>query len=142
MFLRYTHIAGAYKIKAKLDMKIESFIDLVHLAYKFHELTSSNERLLCTHHKSLDDNPRVINILYKQLNEVQRKCFMDIHCDLSSRAYSITLLDSRPGTGKSHLMATFGMSCKPNILFVVYKQELVDYMHQIPYWDCFTAAKF
>lgn len=123
-------------------MKIESFVDLVQLAYQFHELTSSSEHLLCTQYKSIDDNPRVINILYKQLNEVQRKCFTDIHCDMSSRAYSITLLDSRPGTGKSHLMATFGMSCKPNILFVVYKQELVDYMHQIPYWDCFTAAKF
>lgn len=123
-------------------MKIESFIDLVNLAYRFHELTSSNEILLCSNYKSFDDNARVINILYKQLNEVQKKCFLDIHCDISSNPHSITLLDSRPGTGKSHLMATFGMSCKPNILFVVYKQELVDYMNQIPYWDCYTAAKF
>jgi hypothetical protein len=123
-------------------MKIESFADLIQLSYQFHELTLINENLLCKDYKSLDENPHIVNILYKQLNEIQKQCFENIHCDISSRSYSITLLDSRPGTGKSHLMATFGMSCKLNILFVVYKQELVDYMNQIPYWDCYTAAKF
>lgn len=124
-------------------MKIESFSDLVKLAYQFHNLsTASTEELQYTNYKSLNNNPRIINILYNQLNEIQKKCLMFIHSDISSKPFSITLLDSRPGTGKSHLMATFGMTCKYNILFVVYKKELVDYMNQIPYWDCVTAAKF
>lgn len=125
-------------------MKIESFTDLVDLSYRLHTLNymKNEDTLICTNYKSLDENIRLVNILYKQLNEMQRICLMNIHEDISVRPYSITLLDSRPGTGKSHLMATFGMSCKLNILFVVYKQELVDYMNQMPYWDCYTAAKF
>lgn len=122
-------------------MQIKSFEDLVNLSFKFHEYTTP-EKLLCTNYNSLDNNSRIINVLYSQLNTIQKKCFEEMHSDLSNRTHSITLLDSRPGTGKSHLMASLGLSSKLNILFVVYKQELVDYMQQLPYWDCYTAAKF
>lgn len=122
-------------------MKISSFEDLIQLSFKFHEF-SSKEKLLCTNYASFDPNSQIINVLYRQLNEIQKKCFLTMHNSISNQKYSITLLDSRPGTGKSHLMASFSLSCQPNMLFVVYKQELVDYMQRLPYWDCFTAAKF
>lgn len=123
-------------------MKVESFQDLINLSFEIHNLRPDEEQLVCPQSETLDKNHKLVNILYKQLNEVQQKCFNEIHNDLNNRPYSITLLDSRPGTGKSHLMATFGLSCNLNMLFVVYKQELVDYMNQMPYWDCYTAAKF
>jgi len=121
-------------------MKIESFQDLVELSHKLHEL-NEQKNLICPNYKSLDNNNHLINILYEQLNELQRKCFNDLHRG-ANEEYCIALLDSRPGTGKSHLMATFALSCNLNMLFIVYKQELVNNMKKIPYWDCFTAAKF
>lgn len=106
-----------------------------------HKLDGQDEKLTCTNYKSLDHNNKLVNILYNQLNDLQKISFEQLH-NGCNQPYCIALLDSRPGTGKSHTMASFALSCNKSILFIVYKQELVNNMKAIPYWDCYTAATF
>lgn len=117
-----------------------SFDDIINLSYNLHKF-NENSKWNVKKYDSMESNGGLINHIFKQLEDDQKVAFLKLHETISNNSSSISLIDSMPGTGKTHLMALFMLSLRLPVLYTVYKTELMENMKNLSYVQSMTVTK-
>ena len=122
--------------------QINSFEKLVKFANESNESNTREflERTNKRWEKFQDTvDPRTFHLL-STLNDDQRSIINNIICKSNGPRFSITLMDARPGCGKTHTVACLGIVRK--LTYIVYNRALSFNMGDIFSIQSMTCAKF